>query len=92
MIVGDMIARWTNGCWVALAQPVANPPLDAGLGAESLSIGIDHQTNNDARIAGLPGCLSSKGREIYPAVEQVSIYSASSARRCSEMHITGKQT
>ena len=56
--IGDLMARWTNDRWVSTLHRVVNPPHDAVLGTERLSIGFFHETNYDTLVECLPSCQS----------------------------------
>ena len=66
--IGDMMARWTNDRWVSTLHRVVNPPLDARMGAERLSLGFFHQPNYDAVVECLPGCRCAEQPAKYPPV------------------------
>ena len=66
--IGDMMARWTNDRWVSTLHRVVNPPPDAKMGAERLSIGFFHQPNYGAVVECLPGCQSADHPAKYPPV------------------------
>jgi len=66
--IGDMMARWTNDRWVSTLHRVVNPPPDAALGSERLSIGFFHQPNYDAEVACLPSCRDADLGAKYPPV------------------------
>jgi len=66
--IGDMMARWTNDRWVSTLHRVVNPPPDAALGSERLSIGFFHQPNYDALVECLPSCRGAGEPPRYPAV------------------------
>lgn len=66
--IGDMMARWTNDRWVSTLHRVVNPPLDAQLGTERLSLGFFHQPNYDAVVECLPGCRGAGRPANYPPV------------------------
>lgn len=58
--IGDMMARWTNDRWVSTLHRVVNPPLDAAVGSERLSIGFFHEPNYDTVVSCLPSCQSAE--------------------------------
>ena len=66
--IGDMMARWTNDRWVSTLHRVVNPPLDARMGSERLSLGFFHQPNYDAVVECLPGCHSAEQPAKYTPV------------------------
>lgn len=66
--IGDMMARWTNDRWVSTLHRVINPPPDARLGSERLSIGFFHQPNYDTLVQCLPSCRGQDGSERYPPI------------------------
>ncbi|MEM1343304.1 MAG: 2-oxoglutarate and iron-dependent oxygenase domain-containing protein [Pseudomonadota bacterium] len=66
--IGDMMARWTNDRWVSTLHRVVNPPPDAALGSERLSIGFFHQPNYDALVECLPSCNGPEAPARYPPV------------------------
>lgn len=66
--IGDMMARWTNDRWVSTLHRVVNPPADAALGSERLSIGFFHQPNYDALVDCLPSCRDGETPPKYPPI------------------------
>jgi isopenicillin N synthase-like dioxygenase len=53
--IGDLMAQWTNDCWVSTVHRVANPPRGEW-DRERSSLVFFHQPNFDARIECLPSC------------------------------------
>ena len=66
--IGDLMARWTNDRWVSTLHRVVNPPPDARLGSERLSVGFFHETNYDTLVECLPSCQSPENPPKYPPV------------------------
>ena len=66
--IGDMMARWTNDRWVSTLHRVVNPPPDAALGSERLSIGFFHQPNYDALVECLESCRAPGEPAKYPPI------------------------
>ena len=66
--IGDLMARWTNDRWVSTLHRVVNPPPDARLGSERLSVGFLHETNYDTLVECLPSCQSPENPPKYPPV------------------------
>ena len=66
--VGDLLARWTNDRWVSTLHRVVNPPADARLGSERLSIGYFHEANYDTVVECLPSCRSPDNPPKYAPI------------------------
>jgi len=66
--IGDLMARWTNDRWVSTLHRVVNPPVDARLGSERLSIGFFHEANYDANVECLPTCRAPGVAAKYPPI------------------------
>jgi isopenicillin N synthase-like dioxygenase len=62
--IGDLLMRWTNDRWLSNVHRVVNPPPDAGLAAQRISIAFFHHPNYDARVE----CVSPAGQAKYPPV------------------------
>ena len=54
--VADLLSRWTNGRWISSMHRVANPGHG---GRERISVPFFVNPNDDALIAGIPGCESA---------------------------------
>jgi isopenicillin N synthase-like dioxygenase len=57
--LGDLMAQWTNDCWVSTLHQVVNPPSEAGADSRRASIAFFHQPNYDAVIECLLTCQSA---------------------------------
>jgi isopenicillin N synthase-like dioxygenase len=66
--LGDLMARWTNDCWVSTLHRVVNPPADASGSTRRQSFAYFHQPNWHAEIACLPSCLAPGERPKYEPV------------------------
>ena len=66
--IGDLLARWTNDRWVSTLHRVVNPPVDARLGSERLSIGFFHEANYDTEVSCLPSCRSPDNPPKYAPI------------------------
>ncbi len=63
--IGDLMARWTNDCWVSTIHRVANPPFERRGGSARQSIAFFHQPNYDAVIECIASCRGAGGAK-YP--------------------------
>ena len=59
VILGDLMAEWTNDRWVSTLHRVVNPSRAAGAAARRLSMAFFHQPNYDAVIQCLPTCADA---------------------------------
>lgn len=62
--IGDLLMRWTNDRWVSNVHRVVNPPADAGLAAQRISVAFFHHPNYDALVE----CIAPPGQAKYPPV------------------------
>jgi isopenicillin N synthase-like dioxygenase len=62
--IGDLLMRWTNDRWVSNVHRVVNPPAEAGLAAQRISIAFFHHPNYDALVE----CVAPPGEAKYPPV------------------------
>jgi isopenicillin N synthase-like dioxygenase len=66
--IGDLMMRWTNDAWISTLHRVLNPPRDAKLGTQRISLAFFHQPNYDALIECLPSCQGLGNPAKYPPV------------------------
>ena len=66
--IGDLMMHWTNDRWISTLHRVLNPPRDAKLGTQRISLAFFHQPNYDALIECLPGCKGPGNPAKYPPV------------------------
>ena len=66
--IGDLMMHWTNDKWVSTLHRVLNPPRDAKLGTQRISLAFFHQPNYDALIECLPSCHGPGNPAKYPPV------------------------
>ena len=66
--IGDLMARWTNDCWVSTLHRVRCPPTDSPGTTRRQSIAFFHQPNWDAEISCIPTCLGAGGKAKYTPV------------------------
>jgi isopenicillin N synthase-like dioxygenase len=57
--LGDLMARWTNDCWVATPHRVVNPPAELAM-TRRFSLPFFHLPNHDAVIEPVPTCVSEE--------------------------------
>ena len=55
--VGDLLSHWTNDCWLSAMHRVTNPPLEAGIAADRLSLVYFAVPNYDALMECIPTCM-----------------------------------
>ncbi|MBC7734438.1 MAG: isopenicillin N synthase family oxygenase [Bacteriovorax sp.] len=56
--IGDLMAQWTNNCWVSTLHRVGLPDPEDGPLTRRLSLVFFHQPDDDARIECIPTCLA----------------------------------
>jgi isopenicillin N synthase-like dioxygenase len=66
--IGDLMARWTNDCWVSTLHRVRCPPTDSPGPTRRQSIAFFHQPNWDAEISCIPTCLGVAAKAKYAPV------------------------
>jgi isopenicillin N synthase-like dioxygenase len=66
-ILGDMLARCTNGRWASTLHRVVNPPLGVAQ-SRRLSIGMFVHPNYDQRIECVPTCLAPGEKARYETI------------------------
>ena len=72
---GDLMARWTNDCWLSTLHRVANPPEEAKGGSRRLSIVFFHHPDYDANVSCLPTCLAPGAKPKYETITVSDYYS-----------------
>ncbi len=75
VLVGDLMARWTNDRWRATGHRVVNPVGDF-VDRERLSIAWFGQPDYDSVIRPLPSCIPPAGPRDYPPIVCGDWYSA----------------
>ena len=71
---GDLMARWTNDCWLSTLHRVANPPAEAKGGSRRLSIVFFHHPNYDAVVSCLPTCVEPGAAPRYEPITVSDYY------------------
>jgi isopenicillin N synthase-like dioxygenase len=66
--IGDLMARWTNDCWVSTIHRVANPARERRRGSRRQSIAFFHQPNYDAEIRCIESCLGPERPAKYAPI------------------------
>ena len=55
--VGDLLSHWTNDRWFSAVHRVANPPIEAGIAADRLTLIYFAVPNYDALMECIPTCM-----------------------------------
>jgi len=78
---GDLMARWTNDCWLSTLHRVANPPEEAHGGSRRLSVVFFHHPNYDANVSCLPTCVAPGVTPTYDPITVSEYYSMKKAQQ-----------
>tara|TARA_A100001037_G_scaffold293549_1_gene310288 strand:- start:2840 stop:3838 length:999 start_codon:yes stop_codon:yes gene_type:complete len=65
---GDLLSHWTNDRWLSALHRVANPPLDAGVAADRLTLVYFAVPNYDALMECIPTCTGPDAPPRYAPI------------------------
>lgn len=66
--IGDTMMRWSNDRWISTLHRVVNPPRDAAMGNQRLSLPFFFKANQDTILDCLPNCCGPENPAKYPPV------------------------
>jgi isopenicillin N synthase-like dioxygenase len=67
--VGDLMSRWTNGCWRSTLHRVVNPRRELTGSTQRLSMVAFFSPNAESEIACLPSCVTDARPAQWPPVK-----------------------